>query len=180
MQPGLRYSQVRKQMDILERSFLLKDFSPSLRKEFSRRLDEQVKGSMMEDILFVQLARGKALQERYRVTKYRDSAGNHEFVLVLVEKAKDKAVLLEVKQDREYLPSHQALHLSDEAACQELEAELHVHIAGKVVIYRGENMSCTKGISYWNVNTFMGRIVKLSATPLRNRLHMMFCSQSTS
>lgn len=59
-------------MDILERSFLLKDFSPSLRKEFSRRLDEQVKGSMMEDILFVQLARGKALQERYRVTKYRD------------------------------------------------------------------------------------------------------------
>ena len=72
MQPGLRYSQVRKQMDILERSFLLKDFSPSLRKEFSRRLDEQVKGSMMEDILFVQLARGKALQERYRVTKYPD------------------------------------------------------------------------------------------------------------
>ena len=97
-----------------------------------------------------------------------------------MEEAKDKAVLLEVKQDREYLPSHQALHLSDEAACQELEADLHVHLAGMVVIYRGENMSCTKGISYWNGNTYMGRIVKLSATPLRNRLHMMFCSQSTS
>lgn len=155
MQPGLRYSQVRKQMDILEQSPLLKDFSPSLRKEFSKRLDEQVKGSMMEDILFVQLAKDKTLQERYRITKYRDSAGTHEFDLVIVDEEQDKAVLIEVKHSKEYLPSHQALHLIDEAACQELEKDLHVHVSGKAVIYRGENMSCTKGISYWNVNTFM-------------------------
>ena len=31
-----------------------------------------------------------------------------------------------------------------------------------------------------NVGSYMGRIVKLSATPLRNRPHMVFCSQGTS
>ena len=33
---------------------------------------------------------------------------------------------------------------------------------------------------YINGENFRGRIVKLSATPLRNRPHMVFCSQGTS
>ena len=33
---------------------------------------------------------------------------------------------------------------------------------------------------YTDPSQFIGRIVKLSATPLRNRPHMVFCSQGTS
>ena len=32
----------------------------------------------------------------------------------------------------------------------------------------------------YKVRGFSGRIVKLSATPLKNRLHMVFCNQGTS
>ena len=35
-------------------------------------------------------------------------------------------------------------------------------------------------IKYYYEEGFWRRIVKLSATPLRNRPHMVFCSQGTS
>ena len=35
-------------------------------------------------------------------------------------------------------------------------------------------------LSIYSRRFFVGRIVKLSATPLRNRPHMVFCSQGTS
>ena len=38
----------------------------------------------------------------------------------------------------------------------------------------------TIGSNTLEESTYNGRIVKLSATPLRNRPHMVFCSQGTS
>lgn len=156
MQPGLRYSQVQREMRILEQSELLGDFEPSLRQEFCRRLDETVKGAMMEDIIFVQLSLDKELKDQFLVTKYRDSAGKHEFDLVLIDKNNDKAYLFEIKHSDKFLPYLQARHLIDKEACTALERDLHVKIAGKAVVYRGvNNDSCTQGVLYRNINTLL-------------------------
>ena len=44
----------------------------------------------------------------------------------------------------------------------------------------GTNGKATDHAGTYKLSGKTGRIVKLSATPLRNRLHMVFCSQGTS
>lgn len=154
-QPGLRYSQVKAELDILAKSPYLKEFSPSERKAFVRRLDDTVKGRMMEDILFVDLSKDEDIASVYQVATYHKNTTGAEYDITLTNTDTDEVILLEVKHSSQYVPAFQARHLLQKEACATLEEDWHVKISGKAVIYRGENQYFGQGVSYWNVADFL-------------------------
>ena len=154
-QPGLRYSQVQKLMHTLEHSPLMNEYSPSERKVFRKRLDETVKGDILEDILYYQLVRDVDFQKSYNVTKYRDPMGTHEIDLVILNTETDEAYLFEIKHTKEFCPANQARHLLDEETIKAIENKYHVTVAGKSVIYRGKDQYGPQGITYQNAATFL-------------------------
>ena len=154
-QPGLRYSQVQKLMHTLEHSPLMNQYSPSERKLFRKRLDETVKGDILEDILYYQLIRDADFQKHYEVTKYRDPMGAHEVDLVVCNTETDEAYLFEIKHTKEYCPDKQARHLLDQETVKAIEDKYHVTVAGKSVIYRGKDQVGPQGVTYQNAVTFL-------------------------
>lgn len=154
-QPGLRYSQVEKEKELLLGSKYLKEFQETMRRDFARRLDETIKGRIMENIVFLDLTKDKDVSSRYQVTTYRDPLGAHEFDVVLFDKEKDEAILLEVKHSDDFDPVHQARHLYDEDACAEFEQHTGMKIVGKGVVYRGDTRYYAAGIHYVSVDAML-------------------------
>lgn len=160
-QPGLRYAQVETMIDTLSKSEAMKkNYTLSFIKQIQKKLEEIVKGKMMEDIVYYHIAKDAKLQEKFQLTKYRDAYGKAEFDIVLIDPDVDEAYLLEVKHSQKYYPSGQAKHLANKEACSILEDALHVKIAGKAIIYRGKDEDCIQGIKYFNVLSFMKNPMK--------------------
>lgn len=154
-QPGLRYSQVQEEKKHLMESPLLHGIPTTTRNDFAEKLDEIIKGRMMENILFLDLTKDPTVSSQYRVTTYRDGPGRHEFDIVLMDKKEDKAILLEVKHSKAFDPVHQARHLFDADACKDFEAHTGMQIAGKGVVYRGDTRYYAAGIHYLHVDALL-------------------------
>lgn len=155
-QPGLRFSQVKRLINTLKNDSGLKEgYAPSIREKMWQRIEDSVAGNMMEDIIYAELSKNTSFCEKHEVEKYRSYDGSHEIDIVLLDKQKDEAYLLEVKHSKEYVPCYQARHLISEEACKTICKTHQVSIAGKAVIYRGESKPCTQGIYYFNVNQLL-------------------------
>lgn len=154
-QPGLRYSQVEKEKKLLLESKYLKGFQETMRRDFARRLDETIKGRIMENIVFLDLTKNEEVSARYQVTTYCNTLGTHEFDVVLFDKEKDDAIILEVKHSDDFAPVYQARHLYDEDACAEFEQKTGMKIVGKGVVYRGDTRYYAAGIQYVSVDAML-------------------------
>ena len=75
--------------------------------------------------------------------------------MVLFDKEKDDAILLEVKHSDDFAPVYQARHLYDEDACAEFEQKTGMKIVGKGVVYRGDTRYYAAGIQYVSVDAML-------------------------
>lgn len=137
-----------------------KNYTLSFIKQIQKKLEEIVKGKMMEDIVYYHIAKDAKLQEKFQLTKYRDACRKAEFDIVLIDPDVDEAYLIEMKHSQNYYPSGQAKHLANKEACSILEHDLHVKIAWKAIIYRGKDADFIQGIKYFNVLSFLKNQMK--------------------
>lgn len=155
-QPGIRYSQMEKILDEVKNDPMIRDrYTDVAQKKVWKRLQENVLGKLMENVVFIDLAKNPDIAKQYKVTNYRQPEGKYEFDIVLIDKKERLAYLMEVKHSKECVSESQAKHLLNPDACQKVEEKFGVRIAGKAVVYRGVSATVSDGISYLNVENFL-------------------------
>ena len=147
-QPGLRYAQA----DALVQSLLLdetfSDLSLAERNFVTERILSEIKGRMMEDIVLLET---KLANPKKEVFVLQFAIG--EFDMVVFDPAAGSCEIYEIKHSTEAVPQ-QYRHLTDEQKC-ELTQHRFGTIAGKYVLYRGEDLVMENGITYRNVEAYL-------------------------
>ena len=155
-QPGLRYAQVEKETDLLlAHPLMTKHYTRAGLEELANKLMQDVKGRMLEDIIYYQLCKDKDVMKKYSVRKYSlaNEKNTHEFDIVLESKTNNRAIVMEVKHSARRT-KEQLVHLENKAFCQGFEHETRQKIVGKCVVYMGETTS-KDGILYQNAEKFL-------------------------
>ncbi len=146
-QPGLRYSQA----DALIKQLLLdekfKDISVIERKRIIERIQDEIKGRMMEEIVLLETK--KALADK-QVFKLKFAVG--EFDMVVCDSGSLTCQIYEIKHSDKAV-KNQYRHLIDENKCAEFEFRFG-KITNKIVIYRGESKYDGE-IEYKNVEEYL-------------------------
>ena len=154
-QPGLRYSQIASIVRVIQNDPAIRDCYPvKVQNELWKRLEENVLGHLMENVVFVDLTKEPELSN-FTVSKFREQGGHYEFDVILTDSNEKKSYLIEVKHSKSCLPDVQAKHLLNPEACKLAEEYCGTEIAGKAVIYRGDNMDVGDGITYYNAAFFL-------------------------
>ena len=152
-QPGLRYNQLTGLVKSLQDSSALAVLSHSQRNYICELITNDIKGRMLEDIIYYQLAKDDILAKEYEVTKFKSPYG--EFDVVLINKKTDTAIAIEIKHSAA-VNAKQARYLNDEKVCQKFADEYHASVKEKVVIYMGETLYETvNGVKYINAEDFL-------------------------
>lgn len=157
-QPGLRYAQMTKEIELFASSAVLQQFSPASREFLAQKLKEDIKGRMLENILFYQLAKDKSVTDSYIVQKYK--ANGHEADICLIPKEKRGAFLFEVKHTTTPV-LEQARHLLDKTFVHQFENQFGKKVVGKAVIYRGKSHCGKKGIYFANAEDMLLNTAKM-------------------
>ncbi len=152
-QPGLKYSQCTAQVDVILNSCNI-NFSESQRKELSAQLANDIKGRMLEDIIYYQMAKDEEISREFRVSKFqRPNAG--EFDLALIAKNTNEAYIIEVKHSGKVVDK-QARHLTNTALCKSFEEETGSSIVGRMVVYMGPTLKEKQhGVNYVSAEDFL-------------------------
>ncbi len=152
-QPGLKYSQCTAQVEVILNSCNI-DFLESQRESLSQQLANDIKGRMLEDIIYCQLAKDEAISRDYRVSKFqRKNIG--EFDVALIAKNTSEAYIIEVKHSGK-VADGQARHLTNDALCKSFEAETGSIIVGRIVVYRGPTLKEKQhGATYVSAEDFL-------------------------
>lgn len=148
-QPGMRYCQAQALVHSLLRDerFLMQ--SEQSKAYVSERILEEVRGRMTEDIVLLETS--KALGGRYKVFKLQFDRG--EFDMVIYDRKSNNCRIYEIKHSSIAVPE-QTRHLFDEEKCRLAEMRFG-EIAGKYVLYLGENAESAGGVKYRNVEEFL-------------------------
>ena len=137
-QPGLKYCQAAAQVEVLKSTSLL-PYSVTEREELSKVLLNDIKGRILEDIIFYQLSKDADFNKDYVLDKFKTAAADGEFDIVCIHRRSNEAVVMEVKHSAKRVEK-QTRHLNNAQCCQEFEAWAHTKIAGKMVVYMGETV----------------------------------------
>ena len=148
-QPGMRYAIAKALIYSLMQDEYFRSVS-ELDKEYivSKILDD-VKGRMLEDIVLLETF--KAATGNEEVFKFKFDNGG-EYDMVIYNKKKHTCRLYEIKHSTEVV-ERQTRYLRDAEKCQTVEAKFGA-IAGKYVLYRGENVT-VGDVQYLNVEQFL-------------------------
>ena len=150
-QPGLRYAQA----DALIRSLLLdetfSELSLAERTAVEKRIMDEIKGRMMEDIVLLET---KLAKPKKQVFVLQFHVG--EFDMVVFDPGAGSCQIFEIKHSDEAVPQ-QYRHLIDEEKCAQTEHR-YGPITGKFVLYRGKNIMMD-GIQYQNVEEYLRSLV---------------------
>ena len=154
-QPGMRYSQAEALIKSLIEDDVFRDLSWEERNRITRRIIEEIKGRMLEDMVLLET---KISRENYEVFRLQFAVG--EFDMVVYNPDEGGCELYEIKHSKEIVPN-QCRHLLDEKKCKDVEFRYGV-IKGKYVIYRGETSSLAKAgfetkedVVYLNVEDYL-------------------------
>lgn len=151
-QPGMRYCHVeediRSLMDMEEWDCL----SGEDKEEIRKVLDNDVKGRIMEDIIFYEFS-----QHNLHVCRTDADLDGREIDIVLLKD--NKLALIEVKHSSQITPL-QRKHLEDKQFCKELEQKYHAEIVSKNVVYMGKSTIVDDGIRYLNAEKLLCNIEK--------------------
>ena len=149
-QPGMRYSQA----DAIVKNMLLDEKFNELsvidRKRVLERLQTEIMGRMMEDIVLLETKQANPKKE---VFKLQFAVG--EFDMVVFDPQTLSCEIYEVKHSMERVPA-QYRYLIDEEKCAMTEHRYGT-ITGKYVIYRGENAEMD-GVTYLNVENYLNAL----------------------
>ena len=159
-QPGLRYSQLESEREILESIDIPEDSTGELRTLLLEKLESDIWGQMLEDIVFYQLARDESICKEFKVRKFagvaREKAGlkNREIDICLLSRKGRDSYWLEIKNSCA-VTKEQTAHIKSEAF-QELFMEKTGHdVVGELVLYRGKTWKDASGVLYCSVSDFL-------------------------
>lgn len=148
-QPGMRYCQAQALIHALMKDELFLSLSEKERETITSRILEEVRGRMLEDMILLETS--KALDSRYKVCKLRFASG--EFDVLIYDREENRCAAFEIKHSRQAAPE-QARHLRDAEKCA-LTEQRFGKLAGRYVLYLGENTCTEDGVSYRNAEEFL-------------------------
>lgn len=156
-QAGLRYCQATELAKTLITSGEFEGYTEGQQKQILQKLESDICGGILEDIVFGQLARefeASRWQDRIQeVTQYRNFASKEIDVLVL-DYAKETVLALEVKLSGEK-SDDQRKYLLNKGLCAEIEQKAGMAIANRAVVYLGGNGESYDGVLYINAEDFL-------------------------
>lgn len=156
LQPGMRYCQAQALVHSLLKDDYFKALEEEKRTMITERILEEVRGRMLEDIILLEATR--ALPKQYKVFKLVFRVG--EFDMVIYDKETNCCAAYEIKHSSRYV-REQARHLMDEEKLTMLTSRYGT-LAGRYVLYLGENMDTEEGIAYRNAEQFLKTLPDLT------------------
>lgn len=169
-QVGMRYWQANALAKVLVNSSAFNStFSKEEKKQLLKKLNEDICGGILEDIVFYQLAKdlgySDAIDDKYKVVKYRNIENQEIDILVLGDD--EKSILaLEVKNSSA-IADGQRKHLTNNIFCSEIEGKAEKAIANRVVIYLGENGETSDGVLYINAEDYLKQSEEMTQVLLK-------------
>ena len=148
-QCGLRFCQAQVLVYSLMQDEVFGSLTGELRDIITDKILEDVRGRMIEDIVFLETKRAYGLKRN--VFKLKFASG--EFDMVIQDKAKKQCEIFEIKHSKEPCPA-QYRHINDEEKILLTEAQFG-KVVRKCVLYRGESQMLKNGVEYKNVEEFL-------------------------
>lgn len=148
-QPGLRYSQLQKESWLFSLKPLLDCFQNDIARKLEDTLRNDIEGKLLENIIFVQLAKNKKIHTEFMISKYNAIVNSraHEIDICLVSRQNNDLYIMEVKNSKKIIPE-QTKHLTANDFTDDIQKKYKRKIAGKAVIYRGATTQSDNGIMY--------------------------------
>lgn len=167
-QAGMRYSQASDLSEALVTSDVFDEgYSDVEKKEILKKLEEDICGGILEDIVLYQTSRtlmNNDISSDYLVSKYRQNSVNKEFDVYMADYKSKTACAIEVKLSKD-CNKHQIRHLEDEQFCKDFETKTGFAIKNKVVLYNGKTFlnpfgetNPEKQVLYLNVEDYLCHI----------------------
>lgn len=156
-QPGMRYCQAQALVHSLMKDGLFLALSEREKGMITDRILEEVRGRMLEDIVLLETS--KALDNRqYKVCKLQFASG--EFDMLVYDREENCCAAFEIKHSSKVV-SEQARHLRDEEKCA-LTQRRFGELAGRYVLYLGEDLDAGDGVAYRNAERFLNTLPEFS------------------
>ena len=169
-QVGMRYIQAERKAEALSTSDAFSNYNIKQQREILKKLDEDIRGGILEDIVFSQSAKeieslGKK-NNPYAISKYRNSE-NKEIDVLVLDFDKESILAIEIKHSSE-MTKQQTQHLCDEELCAEINELVGIPITNKAVVYRGNNGESEDGILYINASYLLENSKEISQALLEH------------
>lgn len=169
-QVGMRYCQAVALADALIFSDNFVKYTAEQRDKVLRKLEGDILGKILEDIVFYQLSKELGYDGRdtqYVLSKYRNEFGK-EIDLVVLDMQNKSSVAIEVKLSKKQ-DFHQTKALKDQALCEEIERKSGLPIFNKVLVYTGESSQAEDGVLYLNAEDFLNNAKEITKLLLQER-----------
>lgn len=153
-QSGMRFCQAQVLVYSLMQDEVFGYLTGELRDIITEKILEDVRGRMLEDIVFLETKR--TYGSKRNVFKLKFASG--EFDMVIQDKTKKQCEIFEIKHSKETFPA-QYRHTNDEEKISLTEAQFG-KVVRKCVIYRGESQMLENGVEYKNVEEFLKELQK--------------------
>ena len=148
-QSGMRFCQAQVLVYSLMQDEVFGSLTGELRDIITEKILEDVRGRMLEDIVFLETKRTYGTKRN--VFKLKFASG--EFDMVIQDKTKKQCEIFEIKHSKEPFPA-QYRHINDEEKIALTEAQFG-KVVRKCVLYRGESQMLENGVEYKNVEEFL-------------------------
>lgn len=153
-QSGMRFCQAQVLVYSLMQDEVFGYLTGELRDIITEKILEDVRGRMLEDIVFLETKR--TYGSKRNVFKLKFASG--EFDMVIQDKTKKQCEIFEIKHSKEPFPA-QYRHINDEEKIALTEAQFG-KVVRRCVIYRGESQMLENGVEYKNVEEFLKELQK--------------------
>ena len=148
-QSGMRFCQAQVLVYSLMQDEVFGSLTGELRDIITEKILEDVRGRMLEDIVFLETKRAYGLKRN--VFKLTFASG--EFDMVVQNKTQKQCEIFEIKHSKEPFFA-QYRHINDEEKIALTESQFG-KVVRKCVIYRGESQILENGVEYKNVEEFL-------------------------
>lgn len=148
-QSGMRFCQAQVLVYSLMQDEVFGSLTGDLRDIITEKILEDVRGRMLEDIVFLETKR--AYGSKRNVFKLKFASG--EFDMVIQDKTKKQCEIFEIKHSKQMV-STQYRHINNEEKIVLTEAQFG-KVVRKCVLYRGESQVLENGVEYKNVEEFL-------------------------
>lgn len=148
-QSGMRFCQAQVLVYSLMQDEVFGSLTGELRDIITEKILEDVRGRMLEDIVFLETKR--TYGSKRNVFKLKFASG--EFDMVIQDKTKKQCEIFEIKHSKEPFPA-QYRHINDEEKIALTEAQFG-KVVRRCVLYRGESEMLDNGVEYKNVEKFL-------------------------
>ena len=152
-QSGMRFCQAQVLVYSLMKDEVFGSLTGDLRDIITEKILEDVRGRMLEDIVFLETKR--TYGSKRNVFKLKFASG--EFDMVIQDKTKKQCEIFEIKHSKEQFPA-QYRHINNEEKITLTEAQFG-KVVRKCVLYRGESQMLENGVEYKNVEEFLKGLV---------------------